>query len=93
MDRGTGLCREERSRGRGFCEDDGGLSKEGGEPGRTRILAGKGSESFYKEKMAGPQSGHPLKIKSNESWEKVIEFDHEEVTLDFSFGKKVTVEW
>lgn len=43
--------------------------------------------------MAGLQSGHPLRIKSNESWEKVIEFDHEEVTLAFSFGKKVTVEW
>lgn len=39
--------------------------------------------------MAGPQSGHPLSIKS---WEKGIEFDHEEVTLAFSFGKKVTVE-
>ena len=42
--------------------------------------------------MPGQQSSHPLGIKSCEPWEKVIECDHKEVILVFSFGKRVTAE-
>lgn len=85
--RGTSMCGEEGRRGE---EEEGAGMRQSSQKGR-RIwkdccLSRQLSDIFQKEEEAGQQSSHPLRIQSNELWEKVMGFNQEEVILVFSFG-------
>lgn len=84
------------TRGTSMCGEEGRRTQSSQKRRRTLkdcCLSRQLSDIFQKEEKAGQQSSHPLRIQSNELWEKVMGFDQEEVILAFSFGERMIVRW